>query len=222
MGRAQNSSLLAGVRGNVGPVSVSGVKKQSIVRIRPGRKSKKKGSKSTPQQDILKVVGRFFRTLPAGFFKKGYQLSAKATCSPLHASTSYHMKHAVTGEYPNLSIDLSKVKFSDPRRAVENGWNAEFNSLGPEGLSINWEINPYPEKTTQLDDEAIIIFYNLKRNGFRYVEGILRSDYSYTFPAIPSNRGNDVACWIFFVSADKKLVSDTQYLGILRAETPEI
>lgn len=217
MGKAGNNSILKGLSGKVGPVSVTGNKNRSIVRIRPDKPKRKGAREGTSQHAIFTLVGRFFYTLPAGFFKKGYLMKVKDGSTPLGASKSYHMKNAVVGTYPDLSMDLSKLKFSGSQRPIESGWNAELNSLETDGLQVTWEINPYPEKKTQLDDEAVIVFYNLNKRGFRYVEGIPRSNCSYIFPATPFNQGNSVACWIFFVSADKKLVSDTQYLGIVAA-----
>lgn len=44
----------------------------------------------------------------------------------MNKAVSYHLLHAVTGEYPHYWMDLSKIKFTCPAQLVENAWNLEL------------------------------------------------------------------------------------------------
>jgi hypothetical protein len=85
------------------------------------------------------------------------------------------------------------------------------------GFTVNWELNPFPGKSTQLDDEAVVVFYDTKIDQFFTANRVQRNSLTCKLNVIRKLTGNDFACWIFFVSADGKLVSETEYLGTLTA-----
>lgn len=209
----RNVSILGDMSGKIGTVILTTWKEIAVVKSLPSKKGKPSIGQ-TRQIDLFSTVMNFLKMV-SHVIKIGYQLPKKAKMTELNAATSYHMLNAVIGEYPDYSIDLSKVKFSNGLRSTEGSWNAQFDGGEGRYAAVTWELNPFPEKTTQLDDHAVIIFYNETKKRFFVFEGIQRSALGFTFSNNVAYTGNRLFCWIFFTSADGKLVSETEYLGMV-------
>jgi hypothetical protein len=217
MGTIRKVSVLGRISGKIENIVVTKWKTQDVVKSTPSvrRKRKKLSAEKAESEHSFKVVQEFLYGIDTDVINTGYQLRKKDRMTAMNAATSYHLLNAVTGKYPDCSIDLTKVKFSRPLRSTENGYNVSFAASADGGFIINWELNPFPEKSTQLDDEAVIVFYDKKIEQFFTAERVQRNSLTCKFNVIRQLTGNDFACWIFFVSADGKLVSETEYLGTL-------
>jgi hypothetical protein len=147
-----------------------------------------------------------------------FQLKPKEKITKVNAAISYHLTHAIVGEYPDYAIDLSKLRFSRALRSTENGYRAKFTIEGLQA-KITWELNPYREKNTQLSDWAVLFFYFSVKDGdeviFKHYGGAQRSALSSGRSFPKSLIGEQLHCWIYFRSEDGKLVSETEYLGAL-------
>lgn len=217
MGTIRKVSVLGRISGKIENIVVTKWKTQDVVKSTPSvrKKRKKLSTEKAESEHSFKVVQEFFYGIDTSVINMGYQLRKKDRMTAMNAAASYHLLNAVTGKYPDCGIDLTKVKFSRPLRSTENGYNVLFNDSEDGGFIINWELDPFPEKTTQLDDEAVIVFYDKTTGHFFSDRGIQRSSKAYKRSVLSFMTGHDIACWIFFVSADKKLVSETEYLGTL-------
>lgn len=163
---------------------------------------------------IFKSVMEFLNSVGSDVFHTGFQLPEKSRMTALNAATSYHLLHAVQGEFPDYRIDLTKVKFSQPRLILENGYNVAVESGRKLYVALRWELNPFPAKSTQPDDKAIIISYNKNRRGFEVYNDLPRRDaLGFVFLHDLGRAGDELHTWIFFVSDDRKRVSETQYMG---------
>ena len=104
-----------------------------------------------------------------------------------------------------------------PLRPTENGWNAQFSLLEEGGMSVSWEINDFPETSTRLDDEAVAVFFkNDHRGKFSVINAGQRRNLGFRYKRRLYEIGAEYFCWLFFISADGKLVSETKYLGMLK------
>lgn len=217
MGRVTRGSVLGRIKGKVGTIVLTEWKGEGVVKATPRtrRKRKKITAEKAASEQQFKVVQEFMYGIDTDVINMGYQLRKKDRMTAMNAVTSYHLLNAVTGKYPDCSIDLTKVKFSRPLRSTENGYNVSFAKSAEGGFTINWQLNPFPEKTTQLDDEAVVVFYDTKIGQFFTTDRVQRNSLTCKRGKITKLIGNDFACWIFFVSADGKLVSETEYLGTL-------
>ncbi|HEY0176624.1 MAG TPA: DUF6266 family protein, partial [Pedobacter sp.] len=109
-----------------------------------------------------------------------------------------------------------KVKLSRPVRSTESGWNTIMTAEEGKGLVVSWELNPFPDRNTRMDDKAVIVFYNRNNEMFLLRNGVNRSLLTFTLTPLIYTAGHELYCWIFFVSADGKRVSETEYLGMLK------
>lgn len=213
----RKDSVLGDMSGRVGTIVLLAWKGLNLMKILPvSRKSKKASKIQLPQNVTFKLVMDFLLKVGDEVFNVGYQLSRKSKMTWLNAVTSYHLLNAIEGEHPDCGINLSKVKFSRPVKVTENGMNAAFEGGAGCFLAVNWELSSFPDKTTHLDDEAVIVLYNKDIDEFFTMYGLRRNLLGYTFPVFKSFAGHEVFSWIFFVSADKKRVSETEYLGMIK------
>lgn len=218
MGILIKRSILGVISGKVGDVVFVPYYDIDVVKGVPERSKKnKKGSiDQNRNRDLFIMVGKFFGPHIDKVFARGYQFRGKQDMPERSAASSYHLLNAIIGEHPNYRIDLSKVKFSRSFRSAENGWNASFSAPETGGMDVSWEMNAFPEKSTRMDDIAIIVLRNLGSNTWivRDTEQRrkLSCHFNYRSKAVPV----DLCAWIFFASADGKLVSDTKYLGMLK------
>jgi len=208
---------LGSIRGKVGTIVLSGWRGLEIAKSLPVFNKNLKISKAKVSQNQLFALVRKFLTFSGDeIFNVSFPLSKKSKLHPKNEVTSYHLLHAVIGSSPDYSIELSKMKFSRPVHTTENGWNAVFIGEEGVGLIIKWELNPFPKKATQLDDQAVIVIYDTKFNAFRaFNYCVQRQSLAFTIPFTNPHKQHKFYCWLFFVSQDKKLVSEAEYLGMV-------
>lgn len=217
MGRRINKDILGGISGKVGPIVISKWNDISTVRARPGKRSNTKGSEGkTPQQKLFALSITFLRKAKI-IINIGFQQARPAKMTPMNRATSYLLQHGMAIQDGVPYIDLPKIKFSKPVKSTELPWNAELKAEEGQKITLNWELNPFPKKCTQLDDELFLICYAKQRHVFiPFYGSTKRSDLQKTIVLQKSLIGDEIFCYLFFTSRDRKFVSETEYLGSVR------
>lgn len=215
MATKRNASVLGDYNGRVGTVVLSNWLSIDTMKARPIKRTNKKPSEKLVQQnDVFSKVTDFLRSA-ADVIYIGFQQPRKAKMTALNAATSFHMLNAVVGDPADPYIDLAKVKFSCPIRSTQSVWNPVLSAEPGRKITVKWELNPFPNKNTQLDDKVFLLFYDKKENCFLTSEGdVKRNAMGYSCTLMPGT-GNEIYCYMFMASADGKLVSETEYLGVV-------
>lgn len=213
MATTSGGSILGGYRGKVGTVTLSTWMSIETMRSNVGRKKKLPSEKQLIQIGIMKLVSSFLSSL-LGVINIGYQQPKYPEMTKMNAAVKYHIKNALVGDEKNRFFDLSKIKLSKPIRSTQSAWNpvVEFNA--DRTIKVSWELNPYPLKSTQLDDIVILVFYHKELDRFDMRWEIRRDDLTFTYTSFTNTVGHEVCCYMLITSADKKLVSETKYLGM--------
>ena len=207
----RSKSILGDIRGKAGQVVLTSWKNVLVIKGLSA-KTKKVSEGQQFQRLLFKCVMQFLAKA-TDCYQLGYQLPRKANVTEMNLATAYHLANAVVGEYPNFSIELSKVKFSNALRPTENGWNAKLSMAENSNAVVSWEINPFPEKVTQLDDQAVVVIYDTVENIFRlHSKGVQRRQLSFEIDW-SMHEGSEIYYWLFFISVDGKFVSETEFLG---------
>lgn len=209
------SSIIGTLKGKIGDVVLSTWNGIHVARDVPHKTGRKKSSaKSASREQLFKCVMAFFKKT-APLLQIGYPKTGKDKMGGMNKAVSYHLLHAVSGEYPDYYMDLSKIKFTCPLQLVENAWNAELYAEENGLIGVRWESNPYPRRETQLDDKAYMILYNQHKAALISLvterDALNKSSIRKDWKA-----GEEIYGWLFFVSADEKLVSPTEYLGMVK------
>ena len=213
MGKNKSRSILGDFTGKLGPVVLSTYRGTPTIRSLSATSKKPASSKQLGQREIFRLVGQLCRQVKE-IIKIGYQPPKNPKMSPLNAATSYHMKNCIVGDPNNPDFDFAKFRLSCPIRKTEQAWKAKISASAGNTVAVQWKLNPYPQKYTQLDDKVYLVFYHTTFHRFYSFRKVCkRSDlmYSYTFNELFT--GQELFCYQLLVSADGKRVSDTQYLG---------
>lgn len=217
MAKITPQSVLGDLHGRIGAIIVTNWKIIGIVKSLPSKRKGKLSIKQLRQIELFEIVTGFLNKVhnTGNVIEDGYQVPKKVSKTAMNLATSYNMLNAFNDDGTNYTIDFPKVKFSDPIRSTENGWNAQFFRNEEGMLGVRWELNLFPEKNTNLDDQAVMIFFNSTQNMFLSLQRASRSSLGNSFNSDSSDTGDEIFCWLFFISADGKLVSETEYLGMI-------
>ena len=205
------------LNGKVGNLVFYMLNGQPVVRL-IGRKGKPSKLQLANYQ-AMAVTTLLLKTM-GSFIKLGYGLQAKGTVHNAHnLATSYHKKHALKGEYPNISVDYSKVKLSQGNmpetkdlkiKQVENG------------LEISWDAKQY-DGLNGNDSVMVMICFPQTGHDRQYLNVARRSEGKCFISLYGKELTQQIEPYISFISAEGEMVSDSVYLGNLNgvAETME-
>ena len=196
--------------GTVGHVVAKKWKGKDVVKNSPEKTNKKASLSQVDQRSRFKLVNDFLGPC-SGFIAVGYRAVGKKRI-PINVALAYHLENAVTGVYPEYELDYAKVKLS-LHKAIDPVIRPELLMESKDVLKVIWEMPRMRSITTKSDDLAYIMCYNSMKRKCLEFQVIRRSDLSATLTIPGPYKGDELHCWIFFVSADGKFTSDTQYLG---------
>lgn len=196
--------------GTVGHVVAAKWKGKDIVKNSPEKTNKKASLSQVDQRSRFKLINDFL-TCCSGFVALGYRGVGKKRI-PINVAVAYHLENAVTGIYPDYELNYAKVKLS-LHKSIDPVIKPEFLVEKDGVLTVSWQMPRMRSIATKSDDLAYIICYNqMKKRCLEFPE-TRRSDLSATLTIPELYKDDELHCWIFFVSADGKFTSDTQYLG---------
>jgi hypothetical protein len=196
--------------GTVGHVVATKWKGKDVVKNSPQKTNKQASLSQVDQRGRFKLVNDFLGRC-SSLVAIGYQSAGKKRI-PINVAVTYHLENAVTGVYPEYELDYAKVKLS-LHKAIDPVIRPELLMESKDVLKVIWEMPRMRSITTKSDDLAYIMCYNsIKRKCLEF-KVTRRSDLSATLTIPGPYKGDELHCWIFFVSADGKCTSDTQYLG---------
>lgn len=157
---------------------------------------------------ISSWLGHASEAIKIGFRGHGPRQSAMST------AVSVNISRALTGTYPELSIDYARIALSSGALSVAS--NARMEISGTEEIKIQW--SPVLENMVgSLKDVAVVLLYGEgDYNKYKVLlnfasremgQGLVRTS--------PKWSGCTVHGYLFFAAPQGKLVSDTVYLGRL-------
>lgn len=136
----------------------------------------------------------------------------KRTENTYNLAFNIHRKTAITGTYPNLTIDLSKVRFSlgilpQPLQASVIQQNG--------GLKLSWQANLQQEHAEETDQTMLVAYFPESGKTIDVINGAVRMDETQLIKLPTVEHHTIVEIFMAFIAADRKNVSDTLYLGQL-------
>ncbi|MFC6101485.1 DUF6266 family protein [Olivibacter domesticus] len=160
------------------------------------------------QQRRFGMMGRFLLPL-RGLMEIGFANLDTSRATLLNLVMARNLP-AVTGEYPDFSIDYAKIAFSNgsllqPRNVTVG--------IAPGVATVSW--NPATNKYNgHADDEMYPLLYDHELNLFYTSDDIvLRSDGEAEIPLDADTAGHMADVWLFSTSRDGKLISETVHAG---------
>jgi len=84
-------------------------------------------------------------------------------------------------------------------------------------LNLEWKVNPFQPSKTLGTDQLYVVLYDVEKDTFiTFAQLAVRSALKALVDLPEVYAGDNVHVWIFFVSADGKLTSESDYLGLYR------
>lgn len=204
--------ILGGFSGKVGTVIGSNWKGIDYIRSLPKPSSKPASLAQKDQRLRFSAVIKFLKPINA-VLNIGYH-SVRGMKTPLNAAVSYHVKNAIMGTYPNYELDMSKVVFSQGE--LVGPWLPTL-AIGVSGdLEVRWQNNSDMGVFAHADDDAFLLIYNANKLQFVVLEHAASRSEEAINLILPANFfGDELACWLSFVSKDGKKVATSLFIGTI-------
>jgi len=207
-----NPGVFGTFNGKVGSVVACKWKGVKVVKNYPEKSSKPKSELQLSHTSKFGLVGSFLKRASV-LISVGYQ-GVSGAVTPWNIALKYHLKNAITGAYPNFQLNYEKVRLSLNDNLMTPAPDAKVVALAGGMIKASWKMETNANKSTQPTDKVYILLYNPDKDTSLNVNGwVLRSGLSADMPMPGYFTGDVLYGWLFFTSADGKIVSDTQYLG---------
>lgn len=202
--------ILGGFSGKVGTVVGANWKGIAYMRSLPIKVKNPKTLAQRSQRNKFALTLSFLKPM-TGLIRIGWKLYAQKQ-SPFNAAMSYTIANAITGAYPNYSIDPGAVLIS--RGSLAGAFNANATStMG--SIQFTWTDNS-GATTAKTTDKALLAVLNPTKNEAVFdTENATRTTAAMTLNLPADWQGNTVEVYIGFVSEDGKEVANSVYLGVV-------
>ena len=126
-----------------------------------------------------------------------------------NAAVRAFLDEAITGNYPDHGVDLSKIRMS--KGALET---AEVSMRPLENnIVLSWPVD-ITNVRSFVDDKMIFVIFNENKNTYKLNNSFTRNDGEISIP-FPGKPNDLLHIWSFCAKRDEKMVSNSVYLGTI-------
>jgi len=206
-----SKGILGGFSGKVGNVIGGNWKGIDYMRSKANRRNTKPTQKQLEQQVKFALAVRFVQTF-TGLTEISFgDFAVRKT--GFNSAVSYTLKNAITGMYPAYSIQYADVLVS--RGDLPNVL-APSVTVGAGGL-VTWAwTDNSGTGIARATDKALLLAYCPAFNQCIYTTGSASRNAVSDGLNLGSFSGQDVHCWIGFISEDGQNVASSLYNGMHR------
>ena len=201
--------ILGGFAGKVGTVVGSFWKGVPTIRAYNPNVSNPNSPAQLEQRAKFSAVIGFLKPLTV-FLRTGFKsLAVKMT--EFNAAMAYNLDKAITGIYPNFTIDYPKASVS--RGNLAGALNAVAGSTVQEEIEFTWYNNSGIDGSLPEDKVMLVVYNPTKDHAITVLGGNTRLSGSQAVPVPASFAGDDVKCYIAFQDAKQTVVSNSAFAG---------
>ena len=201
--------IVGGFSGKVGPIVGSSFRGLDVLKSKP----KKSNKPPTPEQEMYRMrfglTVRFLSPLKR-IITRGYG-NSEGTKSKLNQCISYHAQNALTGDFPDLAINFSKVILT--KGELDGANNSTVSVSDAATVNFSWTDNSGLGLNKATDLVVMAVYIPSKERHALLIGPSDRASQSGTIVLPVDYPGETVHCWMAFVSADGKAASTSNYLG---------
>jgi hypothetical protein len=195
MARLKNGAL-GRVSGKVGNVVGGNWKGIDYLRILPTNVTNPKTLLQNTQRLKFAVTLKFLQPV-MDIIRMGYRGYEKKM-SEYNAAFSNTYHNAITGEYPDFTVDYSAVLLT--RGSLPGASDVQCTSPEPASLELNWSDNSASTGATGADSCLVVAVNPVKETAI-FLTGIAtRADATMQLPLPASWSGNQIHCYLSFIS----------------------
>lgn len=150
------------------------------------------------------------------FINVGFELEAAGTVkNAFNLATSYNKKEALQGEYPNISVNYSKVVLSKGDLPVAK--DIQLNKTAT-GVLISWDPSRLDFDYRPDDSVMIMLYHPLRKKAKSFLNAARREEGSHFIEIDKEWLDEPIEAYLCFKSANGKRISDSVYVGNLNGE----
>jgi hypothetical protein len=185
------------------------VNKRNVISMRRHKPTKLSTAQQQQQQMKFVLVVKFFSSvkdlLVVGF--------AKNRPNSLNAAIKYNFKSVVEGVAPEFYLDYSRVVFGVGRTARPCRPMVDIDAAG--NVVFSWQAEPQNRYSRNRDKACFLVYNATKKLAVRTIKTADRVTLNYTMVLPSGFAGDEMHCYMSFVSADGREPGRSVYLGIL-------
>jgi hypothetical protein len=201
--------VLGGFSGKVGTVIGGTWKGISYMRgIAPSISNPQTPPQLTQRQKFSLVMG-FIQPL-SEFLKTGFKNYAVKKTG-INAAMSYNLRNAITGVYPAQTIDYANALVS--RGSLPAALNAAAAAGAAGTVVFTWEDNSDESGASTADKSLLVVYDPVKRQAVTVNELAERADGTQTVTVPDSWSGDQVQCYLSFISESGHDVASSRFAG---------
>lgn len=203
-----SQGVLGGFSGKVGNVVGGTWKGIDYMRIKPANVSNPRTEGQVDQRSKFSTVLRFLQPM-TDFLRVGFKLYANKI-TQFNAAMSYNLNNAITGAYPNFTIDYANALVTRGNLTVAAGGAASSPSAGD--IEVTWTNNSGSGSAAATDKALIVLINTTRQEAVFTTAGADRSARTETISVPSEYTGEDVEAFLGFISEDGSNVSNSVYI----------
>jgi hypothetical protein len=203
------NGILGTLRGRIGPLVFSNRNGITIVSRRPNRRRKSHPA-LLAQHAKFRLCMQFLNPLRK-LLNHSYVQPANRKPG-FNKAFSYHVKYALTGDYPDAKIDFAKVLLSKGRLPKPGSPACELKEDGL--LTFSWTSH-CELALAKPDDKAFVAIYSPSLDQWIYRKDAASRIAGTASMDISCFSGQPVQTYLGFIAANGKMASDSIYTGEL-------
>jgi len=206
-----SQGVLGGFSGKVGNVVGGSWKGIDYMRIKPASVANPRTQGQVNQRSKFSVVLNFLQPM-SEFLRVGFKLYTNKM-TQFNSAMSYNLNHAVTGAYPDFTIDYPNALVSHGQ--LNGAIGTAVASANPAVVDFTWEDNSGPGSSkAKTTDKALLLVYNASKGVAIYdLEGASRDTGAQSLDVPADFSGDEVEVFMAFISENGSQVSDSVYVG---------
>ncbi|HBL73686.1 MAG: hypothetical protein A2W90_13270 [Bacteroidetes bacterium GWF2_42_66] len=210
-----SQGILGGFSGKVGNVIGGNWKGIDYMRVKPASVANPQTEGQMDQRSKFSAVIGFLQPI-SEFIKIGFK-SYAVKMTAFNSAMSYNVKNALTGDYPDYEVDYANALVSRGSLATALNPTAVSGNVGE--VTFSWNDNS-TEGNANATDKAMLVALNpTKKEAVFVTDGVARSVGTQTLTVPASYSGDNVECFISFISLDGT-VSNSKYVGTVTVALP--
>jgi hypothetical protein len=201
--------ILGGFSGKVGTVVGGNWKGIDYMRGKAASVSNPKTEAQLDQRARFAAALKFLQPLTA-FIRVGFKNYA-VKMTAFNSAMSYNLNNALTGAYPDYSIDYASALVS--RGSLPGALNPTASSNTTGQIDFIWEDNSQDANASANDKVLLVAFNPTKQLATTIVGGNERPTNAQALTVPSSFTGDQVECYIAFQNANQSILSNSVYVG---------
>jgi len=204
-----SQGILGGVSGKIGNVVGGSWKGIDYLRILPASVANPKTPAQMDQRSKFVTVIRFLQPM-VDFLRVGFKLYA-IKMTQFNNAMSYNLHNAITGAYPDYTIDYAKALVS--RGSLTGASGASVASLSATSMALSWLDNSGSGAALATDKSLLLAYHTSTGTVVYNTAGASRTTGEQNLTVPVELAGGTFETFLGFISEDGKLVANSVYVG---------